>query len=718
MPINTALAAKTWNRYCYARDHGHNDFILKAERCNKFFVGEQWDRRDLEALQAQLRPALTINKIISTIGNVMGEQIYNRSEIGFRPASGADPATADVLTKVFKQISNDNQLDWRRSDMFADGIISSRGFLDVRMDFQTNPQGDVRITNLNPKNVIIDPDAEEYDPDTWNEVTTTKWVTADDIAILYSNADADILRYREQSYFPYGYDSIEATRDRFADILSLPGYAGDAAYEMIAMMRCLRVIERQHRVLDRQDHFIDPQTGAMRPVPPGWDRDRIALVTQKLNWSVVPKLVKRIRWTVVCDNVELHDAWSPYEHFTIVPYFPFFRHGKTVGLVENLVGPQELLNKVSSQELHVVNSSANSGWKIKAGALVNMSLEELEQKGGQSGLVLELADLDGAEKIAPNSTPQGLDRISYKAEEHIKTISGITDSMQGQDREDVAAKAIQQKRAAANTNLAKPLDSLTRTDWMLARAVLSLVQAFYSDERIITIEHAHGGGEAEQVTINQVTPEGQIANDLTIGSYDVAVASVPQRETLEDSQFEQAVSMRKDLGMAIPDAFIIETSRLMNKKDLIKQMSDGANSPQAQAQAALQQQMQQAEVAKLQAETAQKQADAGLKQAKTTETGAKAQKEAATPPDDGSLEAAKLQAEMTLEQQRFEAEMARQAQEFAFQKQLKLEEFALKREEAQQKMALAAQAQADKAVTDRVAAHAAAQRPPSPTQGA
>jgi hypothetical protein len=717
MPINTALASQVWNRYCYARDHGHNDFILKADRCERFFRGDQWDRRDVEALKAQLRPALTINKIISTIGNVMGEQIYNRSEIGFRPASGADPATAEVLTKVFKQISNDNQLDWRRSDMFADGIITSRGYLDVRMDFERNLQGEVRITNLNPKNVIVDPDAEEADPDTWNEVTTTKWLTADDIAVLYSAQDAQLLRYRDQSYFPYGYDSIEATRDRFADILALPGYAGDAAYEMIAMMRCLRVIERQHRVLDRQQHFIDPRSGDMRPVPDGWDRDRIALVTARFGWDVTTRLVKRIRWTVVCDNLTLHDDWSPYQHFTVVPYFPYFRHGKTIGLAENLIGPQELLNKVSSQELHVVNSSANSGWKVKAGALVNMSLEELEAKGAQSGLVLELADLDGAEKITPNSTPQGLDRISYKAEEHIKTISGITDSMQGQDREDVAAKAIQQKRAAANTNLAKPLDSLVRTDFMLARNILALVQSFYTDERILTIERAHGAGEAEQVTINQVTPEGTVANDLTVGAYDVVVSSVPQRETLEDSQFDQAVAMRRELGMAIPDAFIIESSRLMNKKDLLKQMTDAARSPEAQASAALAQRAQQAEVDKTVAETAQKQADARFKQARTATETVKAGKEAATPAGDGGAQQAA--AEMALEQHKLEAELARDAERFEFEKQLKLQEFALKREEMQQKMALAAQAQAAKAVADRVAARARPQPPSSPPhQGA
>lgn len=698
MPVNTEIADKIWYRYQYARETGHTDFARKVNICEQFFMGDQWAPEDLAALKAARRPALTINKIISTVGNVMGEQIYNRSEISFRPKSGASADTADTLTKVFKQISDNNQLDWRRSDMFADGIIGSRGFLDIRMDFNDAMQGEVRIENINPKNVLIDNDAEEHDPDSWNEVFITKWMTADDIAVLYSEADADLLRNRDGSYFPYGYDSIDTERDRFGNKVSLIGNAVQG-HDMSPVMRNIRVIERQHRVLDRQNHFINPKTGDMRPVPEGWTKQHVDAVKAQFGYEVIKKLVKRIRWTVISDNVVLHDDWSPYKHFTVVPYFPYFRRGKTIGLVENLVGPQELLNKVSSQELHVVNGVANSGYKVKTGALTSMSIEELEQKGAMSGLVIEMnGSLDEIEKITPNSTPQGLDRISYKAEEHIKTISGVSDSQQGMDREDVAAKAIQTKRQAASTNMAKPLDSLVRTDFMVARNVLDLVQTFYTEERLMVIAHDRDGGGTEEVTINQVTPEGTIVNDLTIGEFDVTISSVPQRETLEDSQFDQAVSMKKDLGIQIPDSFIIKASRLLNKNDLIKQLEASTNSPEAQAAAALQKRGQEAEVTKTEAETAQKQADAQLKGAKVQTEAVKAHKDAQTP-----IETGEGAGEAEVAKAQFDMQLARE--EFDFKQQMQIKEFELKQKEMQQKQQLAQQAQAQKAVSDRVAAN-------------
>lgn len=698
MPIDSEKASPIWYRYQYVRDNGHNRYVEKANICEAFFQGDQWTPADLARLAAARRPALTINKIISTIGNVMGEQIYNRSEIAFRPKSGADPATADILTKVFKQISDNNQLDWKRSDMFADGVITSRGFLDIRMEFDPAMRGEVRIENINPKNVIIDNDAEEHDPDSWSEVFTTKWMTADDIAVLYSREDAELLRNKEASYYPYGFDSLDTHRDRFG----LPFNASSGSiqqHDMSPVIRSVRVIERQHRVLDRQLQFIDPNSGAHRPVPENWDRNRIALVRETFGYEVVPRLMRRIRWTVISDDVVLHDDWSPYTHFTVVPYFPYFRRGTTVGLVENLLGPQELLNKVSSQELHVVNSSANGGYKVKTGALTTMSIEELEQRGAETGLVIELnGALEEIEKLQPNNTPQGLDRISYKAEEHIKSISGVSDSQQGMDREDVAAKAIQVKKQAAATNMAKPLDSLVRTDFLIARNVLDLVQTFYTEQQVLTITHDKDGGGTEDITINQMTPEGIVLHDLTLGTFDVTISSVPQRETLEDSQFEQAVAMKKDLGMDIPDAFIINASRLLNKNDLIKQMAARTETPEAKAQQQLAMRGQQAEVGKTEAEMAQKQADAALKQAKTAETGVATQKDAITPIDtpqqETEAERMKIQAEIELERQKFE-----------FAKELQLKEFELKQQEMVMKQQLAQQAAAEKAVNDRIIAN-------------
>jgi len=703
VPINTDLAYKIWSRYQFCRDNGHTHFMRKADKCERFFAGDQWDQRDLTKLRAERRPALTINKILPTVGSVMGEQIKNRAEISFRPRTPAFDETAQALNKVFRQISDRNQLNWLRSQVFDDGVITSRGFLDVRMDFSRSMQGDVKYTNLNPKNVVIDPDGEEYDPDTWSEVFTTKWVTADDIAVLYGKDDAELLRRRTESYFPYGYDSITEDRDRFG-LNTTPGYSD--INDMGGVQRNIRLIERQYRKMDRQKFFVNPKTGDKRPVPEGWDRDRIALIVKEFGFHVMPEIVRRIRWTVIADCVELHDDWSPYEHYTVIPYFPYFRHGRTIGLVENLLDPQELLNKTTSQELHIVNSSANGGWKVKAGGLTNMTLDELEANGARTGLVLEVSEIDAIEKIQPNQTPQGLDRMSYKAEEHIKGISNVSDSMVGQDRADVAAKAIQEKKQSGQVTMVKPLDNLARFDFFLARATLSLVQRFYTDERLITFTHDELRGKVSSLTVNQATPEGTIANDLTVGEYDVVVTSVPVRDTEEDSQFEQAVAL-KEMGVAIPDEVLIEASRLQNKKDVLQKMASRAQSPEAQEQAQLQLQLVREEVRKVQAEIERIVAQAQKDQANAGAIGVKAQKEAMTP-----IEQPQAQADTThIDEAKAAHEIDLNEREFQHKVQMDRAELEMKDRQAQQDMALKAKQQQDQAEQQRIAALTAQDEP-------
>ena len=701
MPVDQDVTRKQWLRYAWVRDNGHTNFVTKADKCERFFAGDQWETVDKTKLRLARRPALTINKIISTVSNIMGEQIYNRSEISFRPRGGSPEDTADILSKVFKYVSDSNQLDWKRSDMFADGIITSRGFLDMRMSFDESIQGDIVIDNINPKNVLIDPDADQYDPDTWNEVFTTKWLTVDDIELNYSKEDADMLRGRMTSNMPYGFDSIDFYRDRFGDRHN-PQYLGGA--EMAHVMRSVRIIDRQYRMMDRQLHFVQPTTGEMRPVPPAWDKARIEMVKQAFQLQTIKKQVRRIRWTVTADNVVLHDDWSPYKHYTIIPYFPYLRKGNTIGLVENLIDPQELLNKTSSQELHIANTTANSGYKVKKGSLTNMSIEELEQRGAETGLIIEVnGDPDhDVVKIQPNNVPTALDRISGKAEDHIDKISGVSESQKGFDREDVAAKAIQAKRQAGQTNLAKPLDSLVRTDWLIARNAVDLIQSFFTEERILTITNDPVTGENEQLTINQMSPTGEVLNDLMVGEYDAVISSVPQRETLEDNQFEQVVSMRKDLGIAITDKTVIDASRLRNKKQILKDMDDQANSAEAQATKQLAQRGQEAEITKTEAEAQNKTADTGLRSAKTQHEAIKAQKEAQAG-DPAVVAQAKAQEDMQLARAKHEFDMQASQQKMQQDAVAATQAAKIKQDEADQKMRLAEQAATLKATEARAA---------------
>ena len=619
------IAASQWNRYTRARDNGHLDFIDMAKKCDQFYQGDQWHEADIAMLDAEGRPALTINTILPTINTVLGEQSTRRADVQFKPRRGGDAEVANTLTKLFMQIGDNNKIDWVEQQVFSDGLImDGRGYFDVRMDFSDHVEGEVRITAKDPLDILLDPDAKDYDPSTWNEVFETKWMTLDEIEELYGKRKAEQLRFIAENGNSYGKDSVEYQETRFGDEDNLFNAPSPVSEDMYRNVKALRVIERQCRKIGRHDCFVDPVTGDQRPVPESWSSSKAKKFAKEAGLEIYNKVKKRVRWTVTCDKVVLHDDWSPYDDFTIVPYFAYFRRGRPFGMVRNLLSPQEQLNKIASQELHIVNTTANSGWMVESGSLVGMAVDDLEEHGAETGLVVEYnRGSSPPEKIQPNQIPTGLDRISQKAASNIKTISGINDSMLGTDSAEVSGVAIQAKQNRGVMMIQVPLDNLRKTRQYLAEKVLKLVQQFYTEARIVLVtDEADPLKPREPVVINELTPEGEIINDLTLGEYDVIIGTQPARDSYDEMQFAEALNLR-NVGVAIPDDAIIEYSHLAKKGELakrIRMMTGVEMTPEQAEMAAIQEeaamQQLQLEIAKLDAEVKKLQSETAVNIAK------------------------------------------------------------------------------------------------------
>ena len=620
------LAKNQWNAYSRARDNGHEEYIQMAKKCDMYYRGDQWDEFDMQELDDQGRPALTINTILPTINAVLGEQSTKKADIKLKPRGGGNQDVADVLTKVYQQIADNNKLDWIENQVFSDGLIQDRGYFDVRIDFSDHVMGEVRIEAKDPLDILIDPDAKHYDPRTWNEIFETKWMSVDEIEETYGQDKADRLRLLAETGTTLGADSMEFEEERYGDTEEYNyGQQYPTDPENARMLRSIRVIERQYYRLKDCMFYLDAVTGDMREVPYNWSKKKREEFADTFGLDILNKTVRKVRWTVTADTVVLFDDWSPYKHFTIVPYFPYFRRGKPFGMVRNLLSPQEQLNKITSQELHIVNTTANSGWIVENGSLSGMTADDLEEHGAETGLVLEFnRGSTPPAKIPPNQIPTGLDRLGQKAAANIKQISGITDAMLGQDSAEVSGVAIQQKQNRGSMLLQVPLTNLAKTRQYLAESILHLVQSFYTEERVIQITDEEDPYKPRvPLRVNQMTPEGLVINDLQLGEYDVVVSSAPARDNFDEMQFAEAISLRQ-VGVPIPDDMIVEYSHLSRKADIADRIRKvQGTGPLSEQQIQMQKfQMEtairsaQLEIAKLEAEIANLQTQAAVNVAK------------------------------------------------------------------------------------------------------
>ncbi|GAB2531249.1 portal protein [Simplicispira piscis] len=567
-------ARENWARYLYGKDRGHIEYTEQAARCEGMYLGggEQWSEGDKAILADQGRPAYEFNEILPSTNSAIGYQIHNRMDIAFKPrGEKGDLAVATILSKVVKQVLDATQFHWVETQVFSDGLIEQRGYFDVRMNFDNNIKGEIEIHVDDPRDVIPDPDAKSYDPDKWGDVTKSRWLTLDEIEQFYG-PDA---RVKAEASNDEGHDfgdlDDEAQRNKFGRHDRLGLYDAYSAHD--DGLKRFRVIDRQRFVYEKTPCVVFPDSGEVQ-IEAGLSKESIA---DAMNHGAVrsTRMRRRVKWTVSTYSTVLHDDYSPYEHFTTVPFFAYFRRGKTRGMIDNAIGPQEALNKAVSQYIHIVNTSANSGWMVEEDSLTNITTEDLEGLGARTGLVLEYKkNSTSPEKITPNPVPTGVDRIIDRATQALKDVT-VPEAMRGQQGPEVSGIAIQAKQFASQQQLAVPLDNLAFTRSLLGKRILKLVQRYYDSHRVfrITETDPNTGKEVEQVLeINKFDPDtNSYLYDVTVGDYDVVITEQPMQVTFENSQFQQALEMRK-AGIAIPDPAVIRYSALADKHEILAGM--------------------------------------------------------------------------------------------------------------------------------------------------
>ena len=583
--VNRDVARENWDRYLYALTRGHSSYVSRARRLEEYYLGGglQWSATDRANIENAGRPVIEVNQIFPAVNMALGDQLNSRVDISFRPRNNeTDQEIADTLTKVAKQVCDDIAYQWLESQMFSDGMIQQRGFIDVFLDFSADARGVIMAENIDPLDVMIDPDANGYDPNTWADVMLIKRMTLDEIRQLFGEEKAAEVEMKVNAT-TYGTDESE-DRNSFADDGERSGFLAAKHWTQGSITRYAVIYRQQVKhELTEVIVTVDGKVEVMERYTPD---ERSRMIAD--GGLATKRIVKRIRFSVSTADTVLHDDWSPYRTFTVIPFFPYFRRGRTRGMVDNATSPQDLLNKSTSQLLHIVNTTANSGWMVPEGALVNMRPEDLKDQGAKTGLVMVYRpNLPAPTKILPNPVPPGLDRMSEKAELAIKTITGISDAMQGLNGPEVSGIANRTKLYQGKTQLAGPLDNLARSRNLFGRKLLELMQDFYTEERVFLITDTSDPSQTRynRLIINQMMPDGVVANHISVGDYDVVIADMPTMATFEDSQFQAALDMRKE-GIGIPDSFIVESSPLTRKADIVKAMSQTTNvDPEAEAKA-------------------------------------------------------------------------------------------------------------------------------------
>ncbi len=572
----------------------HAVWAEKATECVNFREGKQYTPKQLADLRAAGRPALVYNEIAPLSRLVEGYFSENRLDTTYVPGQDmvSNENSAKALTFVRKQISQANHEPDIDADVFLDGLLTGRGFWDLRPSYKRNRLGEAKLDAKDPFRLCIDPEADRYEPDTWGYTVYTPLMSLDEIQDTWGIDAANLvapIALGQTPSLPIGMMPMETGP---VPVRGFGQYDGDTVGWMDQYFsllgdfvdpyrRSIRVLEFEYWVTVPGFEFVDLETGESKPVPEHWGPAKVQRV---LTWAneiegahveVVPAQIRKVRWTTIIGDLIVYDAWSSQPHLSTVGFFPYFRWGKTMGMVEDLIDPARETNKNRSNFADIIQRSANSGWKYADDTFTPQQERNLKKFGAMPGVnVPYRAGKQPPERIEPGVPPTGLDKLVLEGSQKLRDISSINASALGEIDRVQSGKAVLARQRQSVVGIQPYLANYARSKRIIGENVLDLIQNTYTERRVIRIIGENS--KLVQTIINDeqadpTTSLKSVLNDVTRGHYEVVTDDQPLSATFADGQFQEMLGII-DRVMASPVVaqfgdLIIENSSLPNKEE-------------------------------------------------------------------------------------------------------------------------------------------------------
>ena len=606
---NAALARKMMLYTKEAKD-GNANWRERAKENYRFYVGDQWTSADKEKLKAEGRPYLTLNNILPIINAISGNERSNRKVALAYPKKGGTAKIAKLFSSVCRHVYDQTNFIYEVSQAFVDGIVCGKGWWNCEIDFEEDPiDGDVKISRLSPFDIEEDPNSNTYDLNkSANYIVRHFWWDRETLELAYPKQKANIEDAVEWMAANTGdVKSFEATdseegtyRDNDGTTLRTTKYKIDEIF---------------WKSFEKRSFIINTKTLDLQRVDPTQLEIAEKLAKKDPSLKIIERIVPILHQTIMLGRNILESNDDPYNGIAKFPLFrftPYYVEKLAFGVVDNLKDPQQEINKRSSQALHHLNQTANSGWLGEDGWEVE-DKEEVEAFGSKAGASIHFRSGKKPERIMPAPLSQGHLLLARMGVDQIKMISGINADLLGYDKtKSESGVAMQSRREQGLVVSNSIFDNFDYTQQIFGEMLLEIIRKtnVFSDQEIILIakEQKESEEEFQQILASR--------SSWAIGRYGIKVIQSSASITERTARFEQLTQMARG-GMPIPPEVIFESSDLPNKDEIIKNIKQ---QQQAAAQAAqeelnMKKQKQEQDFAIAQAEIQIKQGELQIKQA-------------------------------------------------------------------------------------------------------
>ena len=589
-------------RQWFEVDAAHSSTWRREAREDFDFVAcDQWDETTKRELEAQQRPVITFNRVLSVIKAVAGIEINGRHETIYIPrgTDAGDVQINEFLTQASQWMSDGCDAEDEQSEAFQDALVCGMGWTESVIDYESEADGKYLEVKVDPLEMYWDRDARSKNLIDAKRVWRVRRMQLADARSFVEGLGIKVPDSELSATWASmnGQDSdlprpVEDRRLREENV-ALPH---DPRAEVYIVQVQWWERERYWRVAD----IGSPQTQDLT-------EEEFTAFKQRARMLGIEVIAVPLTRRVYKQAFLGRSMLGPVRRAPAIDRFSFTcitgeknrNKGTWFGLVRLMRDPQMWANKWLSQTLHILNTTAKGGIIAEEDAFADQRQAEMTY-----------AQPDAITWAAPKAIQQN--KIMQKpgvgiptayvnllefAITSIRDVTGINMELLGMRDANQPGILEAQRKQAALTILATMFDSLRRFRKEIGRIRLNYIQNYLSDGRMIRI--AGPDGEGYQLVA--------LVRDKTLGQYDVIVDDAPTSPNQKDQTWGMLMQLMPVFkGMMTPDAALIllEYSPLPSKVvQAFKQLMQKPN-PMQEKQAQLLIEGEQSKIAKTQADTA------------------------------------------------------------------------------------------------------------------
>jgi hypothetical protein len=475
-------------------------------------LGEQWEKRDIEKMRAVGKYPLTINKIRPNLQLLEGIEAQNRTDITAVAVGFEDEIKGEIVTRLLKNAFNESNANIKLSDCFSLTLMSGEGFIKPYIDYTKDiVNGELKLKVKTGFEVLIDPASVEYDLSDANFIIElTSGLTKDEVKELYPDKadEIDSCANTTLDLSAYGKTTDGASdlgRDNYKDNpdIELSGYASRTR-------RDCDIIEYHYKKRIEVYYAVNLDNGGIQEFASRDEAEKFIAgfaMVDKESGAIIPanaKIIKKFKaeiWTAIVLGkdaiLDNNKAWSypDYDGFPIIPQFCFrfptkLPKDKSQLLIQGLARPLRDLNyeynKRRTQELHILNTSANSGWMYRQGAIADERLRDWEEFGATPGAMLEFQG-EPPQKIMPTPLSQGHAQLAAETANDMKETTGINTDLLAMNESQASGRAIALRQRQGMVMVQKIFDNYSTTKKMFGKFLLTQLKELYDVDSVLKV---------------------------------------------------------------------------------------------------------------------------------------------------------------------------------------------------------------------------------------